>query len=95
MITPARVILFLTGLLIGLFFAALVVGGALGVNAITLIAIVLVIIFTLKLLNQPDNVYSIVGVAVGVILALLVAALSPAMIGVDALIILLVLLVVK
>lgn len=95
MITPARVILFLTGLLIGLFFTALLAGGALGINAVTLIALVLAIIFVLKLLSQPDNTYTIAGVIVGVLLALLVAALSPVALGVDALVILLVLLIVK
>lgn len=95
MVTPARVILFLVGLLVGGFFAALVASGGLGLNWLTLFAVVVVIIFTLKLLSQPDNAWTLAGVAVGVILALLVAALSPVLLGVPTLVILLVYLVVK
>lgn len=95
MITSARVILFLTGLLIGLFFTALLAGGALGINAVTLIAVALAIIFVLKLPDWPTSAPTIAGLVVGILIALLVAALSPVALGVDALVVLLVLLIVK
>lgn len=95
MITPARVILFLTGLLIGGIFAALIIGGAFGLNWQTLFVVIAAVIFVLKILNQPDNAWTLAGVLIGALLALLVAALSPIMLGVDALVILLVLLVIK
>lgn len=81
MITKARILLFLKGLLQGLFLVAFVTGAALGLNVTILLFVIFLVWLILVLLDQADNLYSIAGIIVGVLLAILVAALSPAALG--------------
>lgn len=81
MITKARILLFLKGLLQGLFLVAFVTGAALGLNVTILLFVIFLVWLILVLLDQADNLYSIAGIIVGVLLAVLVAALSPAALG--------------
>lgn len=77
-VTKGRILLILKGILIGLFLAAFIVGTALGLNATLLLFAIFVLYLILTLIDMPDNGYEIVGIAIGVLLAILVAALSPA-----------------
>lgn len=79
MITPARVILALTGLIIGAFAVAFVQLGFIG--AVLFLAIPLSVIFVLKLFGQGDNLWLLGGLAIGAVLVLIAPELSPATLG--------------
>lgn len=81
MINKARIMLFLKGLLQGLFLTAFITGAAIGLNVVLLLFVIFVSWLILVLLDQADNLYSIAGIIVGVLLAVLVAAVSPAALG--------------
>lgn len=95
MITIGRLILLLTGLLIGAFTAAFLANSALGLNAATLILLTIAVIFILKLLNQPDNGWLLAGVIAGLLLCLLIPALSMGFVSAEVAALALIVLAVK
>lgn len=81
MFPTTRILLILKHLLIGLFAVAFIVGSAIGVNATTLLFVILAAYWLLTLPDRPEGYFAIGGAVVGILLAVLVAALSPAALG--------------
>lgn len=72
---------FVTGLLLGLFAIALVLSGVLGATALTLILVILLVFFLIKYVPVKDgkiSVWFVLGLVAGVLLVILLPALSVA-----------------
>lgn len=81
MFTPARILIVLKHILIGLFAVAFVASAAISINVVLLLFIILLAYWLLTLPDRPEGYFAIGGAVIGVLLAVLVAALSPAALG--------------
>jgi hypothetical protein len=83
--TRANALTLIVGIIVGWFAVALFAGG-LPAPAFVLALILAVAIWLLRVLNRPDMIYALIGVAAGIVVPLLVPQLSLDSIGADPLV---------
>jgi len=79
--TRSDVIAFFSALLLAAIATGLVIAGISGVTAFIFVLAILVILFFLHYINLPLNIFTVIGLVVGVVLILLARQLSP--VGLD------------
>lgn len=77
-INKATVQQFVEAILFGVLAAGLILSGALGLNALTLVIVLLALIFILRLIGVALSIVAVIGWVLGFLLIVLVRQLDPA-----------------